>query len=72
MGLQPSGSWHTGSLDPGTGGDRDTYNPSHGTIASQAQHTADLEREAAMASKKGISGFITRFLTRLRRIAWGA
>lgn len=72
MGLQPSGSWHTGSLDPGTGGDRDTYNPSRGTIASQAQHTADLERQAAMASKKGISGIITRFLTRLRRIVWGA
>lgn len=71
MGLEPSGSWNTGSLDPGTGGNRDTYNPSHGSIASQAQHTADLEREATMAGKKGLLGLIARLRDAMHRLFWG-
>jgi hypothetical protein len=72
MGLEPSGSWNTGDPNPGTGGNRDTYNPSHGSVASQAQHTEDLERVAALAGRKGLSGVIARFLVALRRIVWGA
>jgi hypothetical protein len=59
--------FHTGSLDAGTGGVRDTYKPNLGSIASQAQHTADLEQEA-IAGKKGL---IVRLLGALRRLFWG-
>jgi len=59
--------FHTGSLDPGTGGVRDTYQPNLGSIASQAQYTADLESEA-IAGKKGL---IARLLGALRRLVWG-
>jgi hypothetical protein len=59
--------FHTGELDAGTGGVRDTYKPNLGSIASQAQYTADLEQEA-IASKKGL---IARWLGALRRLVWG-
>jgi len=58
---------HTGSLDAGTGGVRDTYKPNLGSIASQAQYTAELEKEAA-AGKKGL---IARLLRAVRRVFWG-
>lgn len=70
MALDPSGGWNTGSLDPGTGGNRDTYNPSQGSIASLAQHTADVERELA-AGRKGLRGLIARVLGALHRMVWG-
>ena len=59
--------FHTGSLDAGTGGVRDTYKPNLGSIASQAEYTAELEREA-IARKKGL---IARLLDALRRLFWG-
>ena len=50
MGLNvpPEGSgWHTGSLNPGTGGVRDTYKPNLGSTGSQADYAAETEREVA-------------------------
>jgi hypothetical protein len=35
-------------LDPGTGGNRNAYMPDPGTLASQAQRAADVEREASL------------------------
>lgn len=49
-GSSPSGSWHTGSTNPGTGGVRDGYKPNLGTIA-QAEYAEELEAEAAAARK---------------------
>lgn len=61
----PNDSWHTGSLNPGTGGVRDTYTPNLGTIA-QAESTTELEEEAAAAK----TGRTARFLHTLRRLFW--
>jgi hypothetical protein len=61
------GGVHTGSLNPGTGGVRDTYQPNLGSLASQAEYTAELEREAA----EGKKGPITRLLRAVRRLFWG-
>ncbi len=55
-------------LDPGTGGVRDTYQPNTGSIASQAQYTAELEKEARESRK----GPLARFLRAIRRSIWGS
>ena len=61
--------FHTGSLNPGTGGVRDTYDSGlHGT-AFQAEYTAELEQEAPGA-KKGLRGRIGRLLGAVRRFIW--
>jgi hypothetical protein len=39
------GSWNTGDLNPGTGGNRDTYNPEVGDRTGQAEYSAELERK---------------------------
>ena len=59
------GGWHTGSLNPGTGGVRDGYKPNLGS-AAQAEYSANLEQEAA-AAKKGRFGRLRRAL---RRFFW--
>ena len=59
------GSWHTGNLNPGTGGVRDGYKPNLGTIA-QAESTTDLNQEAVAAEK----GRLARLLRFLRRLIW--
>ena len=61
------GSWNTGDLNPGTGGNRDTYNPEAGSRTGQAEYTTELEREAA-APKRGP---IARLLLAMRRVIWG-
>jgi hypothetical protein len=72
MALPPSGSLHDGMPlpNPGASGNRDTYNPSQGSIASQAQHTADIERELS-TRRKGLRGLIARVLGGLHRMVWG-
>jgi hypothetical protein len=60
--------FHTGSLNPGTGGVRDTYDSGlHGT-AFQAEYTAELEQEAT--AKKGLLARIGRLLGAVRRFIW--
>ena len=65
LGGPPSGGWHTGSLNPGTGGVRDGYKPNLGSIA-QAEYASDLE-QGATAPKKGRIG---RLVRALRRLIW--
>jgi hypothetical protein len=70
MGLNvpPEGSgWHTGSLNPGTGGVRDTYKPNLGSTGSQADYAAETEREVAEGKKP----LLTRIWTAVRRSIWG-
>ena len=61
----PGGGWHTGSLNPGTGGVRDGYKPNLGSVA-QAEFESDLEQEAATAGK----GRFARLRRALRRFLW--
>ena len=61
------GSWNTGDLNPGTGGNRDTYNPEVGSRTGQAEYAPEIEREAAEAKK----GLLARFLGAVRRLIWG-
>ncbi len=72
MAPPPSGSLHDGMPfpNPGSGGNRDTYNPSQGSIASQAQHTAGIEREAE-DQRRGLSRLVARVLGALHRMVWG-
>ncbi len=69
--------WHTGSLDPGTGGVRDTYKPNLGSVASQSQHSADIEREELaeqqeeLAAKEGRPGLVARVRRSVRRLFQG-
>ena len=53
-------------LDPGTGGVRDTYQPNAGSIASQAQYTAEIEKDG----RQGTKGPLARFLRVIRRSIW--
>jgi hypothetical protein len=39
--------WHTGSLNPGTGGVRDTYDPDEGATWSQAEYAEHTEDEVS-------------------------
>jgi hypothetical protein len=55
-------------LDAGTGGVRDTYQPNTGSIASQAQYTAEIEK----AAWEGRKGPLARFLRAIRRSIWGS
>ena len=65
MGGTPQGGWHTGSLNPGTGGVRDGYTPALGTVA-QAEYTEELAQQAATAKK----GRLARIRRALRRLLW--
>lgn len=69
MAFQSPG-WPPSSLNPGTGGNRDTYNPSQGSIASQAQHTANIEREMRQR-REGLRGLVARVQGALHRMVWG-
>lgn len=60
-------SWHTGSLNPGTGGVRDTYNPSTGSPWSQAGYAEMTEREARESRKP----LLVRLWIAVRRTVWG-
>jgi hypothetical protein len=55
-------------LDNGTGGVRDTYQPHTGSVASQAQYTAEIEK----AARDGRKGPLARFLRAIRRSVWGS
>jgi len=57
--------WHSGSLNPGTGGVRHGYTPELGSIA-QAEYTTKVEDQAAIARK----GLLARFRRSLRRLFW--
>jgi hypothetical protein len=50
----PGGEWRTGSLNPGTGGNRDTYMPEAGTLATQAERAAAAEHDARMGRRPRI------------------
>jgi hypothetical protein len=39
------GGFHTGSLNPGTGGVRDTYDPDEGAAWSQAEYAERIQGE---------------------------
>jgi hypothetical protein len=54
-------------LDPGTGGVRDTYMPSEGSIASQSGYSDEIEKEE-LAPKKSL---LARMLIAVRRSIWG-
>jgi hypothetical protein len=73
MGMPRPGNLRDGMpfTNPGAGGNRDTYNPSRGTVASQAEYAADTEREAA-EGRTGLLAVIARFLGALRRMVPGA
>ena len=62
------GTFNTGDLNPGTGGNRDTYNPEVGSRMGEAEYKAELEREAAKKPK----GLLARLLRATRRVIWGA
>ena len=62
------GGGFPGSLNPGTGGNRDPIKPYHDEISRQAQHTADLEQEDAEGKKRLPSRLIGRLLRILRRL----
>ena len=66
-GLDPSGSWHTGSVDAGTGGVRDTYKPSTGSAWSQAEYAEMTETEA----REGRKPVLRRLWLAIRRTVWG-
>ena len=61
------GTFHTGDLNPGTGGNRDTYNPEAGSRTGEAEYKAELQREADKKPK----GFLSRLLSAVRRVIWG-
>lgn len=61
------GSFKTGDLNPGTGGNRDTYNPEVGSRTGQAEYKAELEQEAAAPKR----GSIARLLRAVRKLSWG-
>lgn len=58
--------WPPGRVSPTLGGPTDSYRPHQDQISSQAQHTADLEREAR-DGRRGLAGLLSRFLRALRR-----
>ena len=57
-----------GDLNPGTGGNRDTYNAEVSSRTGEAEYKAELEREAAKEPK----GLLARLLRAVRRVIWGA
>jgi hypothetical protein len=61
------GGWHTGSLNPGTGGVRDSYDPSTGAAWEQAEYAAETEREV----REGKKPILTRVWVAIRRSIWG-
>lgn len=63
----PQDGFHTGSMNPGTGGVRDTYKPNMGSLATQAEYTAQLEREAAERKKN----LLVRIWRAVRQSVWG-
>lgn len=60
------GSFHTGSLDPGTGGNRDSYKVRPDQISDQAEHTAEVERDEAEGQKRLPARLAGRLLRALR------
>jgi hypothetical protein len=69
MDLYPGndGGFHTGSLHPGTGGVRDSYNPSTGAAWSQAEYAEETLQEVSEPRKPVLS----RFWIAVRRLVWG-
>jgi hypothetical protein len=61
------GSFNTGDLNPGTGGNRHTYNPEVGRRTGEAEYKTELEREAAEKPK----GLLARLVGGVRRMIWG-
>ena len=61
------GGFHTGSLNPGTGGVRDSYDPDEGATWSQAEY-AERTIEEASAPKQS---FPRRLYLRLRSLIQG-
>ena len=61
------GGFHTGSLNPGTGGVRDSYDPDEGATWSQAEYAAQTAEEGR-AGKKPL---LNRIWVAVRRSIWG-
>jgi hypothetical protein len=59
--------FHTGSLNPGTGGVRDTYDPDEGATWSQAEY-AERTEEAVQGPRKSLS---RRIYLRVRSLIQG-
>jgi hypothetical protein len=60
------GGWHSGSLNPGIIGNRDSYNVRPDQISDQAEHTAELERDEA-AGRRRLPARLARRLMRTLR-----
>jgi hypothetical protein len=58
---------HSGSLNPGTGGVRDTYKPNLGSSWSQAEYAAETAEEGRAGKKSPL----TRIWVAVRRSIWG-
>ena len=67
LGSGDGAGWHTGSLDPGTGGVRDSYNPSTGSAWQQAEYAEETEREV----REGRKPILRRVWIAIRRSIWG-
>ena len=61
------GGFHTGSLSPGTGGVRDTYDPDQGAAWSQAEYAERTAEEVAGPRKS----FPRRVYLKLRSLIQG-
>ena len=62
-----TGGFHTGSLNPGTGGVRDSYDPDEGATWSQAEY-ADRTMEEVTAPRRS---FPRRVYLKLRSLIQG-
>jgi hypothetical protein len=60
--------FHTGSLNPGTGGNRDSYDPSQGSAWSQAEYARETLEDVS-GPKKSI---LQRAWIAVRRSLWGS
>ena len=60
--------FHTGSLNPGTGGNRDSYDPSEGAAWSQAEYAKETA-EDVYGPRKSV---LKRMWIALRRSLWGS
>jgi hypothetical protein len=63
-----SGGFHTGSLNPGTGGNRDSYDPSQGAAWSQAEYAQETEEEVHGPRRSPLK----RIWIAVRRSIWGS
>jgi len=62
------GGFHTGSLNPGTGGNRDSYDPSQGSAWEQAEYAKHTLEDVTGPKKSPLK----RAWLAVRRSIWGS